>query len=111
MVIRVHRPGQLKLPQIAQATYTLRFDLRFGQGREQERCQNGDDSDDDEQLDEGKPSNRLEPSRRRRTRSDCIQFHSAAMNAGHNSWRRLDVRIKARWIRVSSRWFMQAIPQ
>ena len=53
MIAGVQLPGELELLQIAEAGDALCFGFGFGQGRQQHRCQYGDDRDDDQQLDQG----------------------------------------------------------
>jgi hypothetical protein len=53
MIVRVHLPAKLKLTIIAQATDLLRFEFGFAQGWQQHGCEDGNDSNDDQEFDQG----------------------------------------------------------
>lgn len=53
VIVTIHAPGQGELPVIAGALRSLCGDFGKAQNRQQYRCNNRDDADDDKQFDKG----------------------------------------------------------
>src|ERR1044071_8468922 len=54
VVAIVHLPGQHDLPGVVHAGYRLGLDFGAAERRQQQRCKDGDNSDNDQQFDKGK---------------------------------------------------------
>ena len=79
VVIFVHEPGELELPEIVETCNAVRLRLGLSQRGQEHPCENRNDGDDDQEFDESKADVRFRVHFPRMLRSDSC-FHKPVLS-------------------------------